>query len=105
MKVGRDLYKVIHDNQSIVLFGNEMVPYLPSTYKNSESIQSANALPPLDQHLVLDKIGVYADLQRNFLIAVRCTECKEHYPLRDISEHMASHRTMPQLTGLQLQQE
>ena len=70
-KVGRDLYKVIHDNQSIVLFGNEMVPYLPSPCKNSESIQSVNASPPLDQHLVLDKIGAYADLQRNFFAARR----------------------------------
>lgn len=35
-KVGRDLYKVKHGNQSIVLFGNEMVPYLPSPCKNKE---------------------------------------------------------------------
>ena len=35
-------------------------------------------------------------LDESQLIAVRCTECKEHYPLRYISEHMASHRTNPE---------
>ena len=54
-KIGRNLYRVEHDNHNIVLFGSEMVPYTPSSIEN---VQYANTLFTLEPHLVLDRIGM-----------------------------------------------
>ena len=70
-KVGRDLYKVEHGNQGIVLFGSEMVPYTPSSSDSRDSTQSTSTSLLIEPRLVLDKIAMYAKLQRDFFAARR----------------------------------
>ena len=73
-KVGRDLYKVQYEDRYIVLFGCQMVPHteLSDTDACPVSLVSGNSSSLItNADLVLDKVYVYADLQRNYILARR----------------------------------
>ena len=70
-KVGRDLYRVKYGDSYIVLFGCQMVPQ-EKGMDDVEKITRADSVGcSLSNDVILDKISVYADLQRNFIAARR----------------------------------
>ena len=67
-KVGRDLYRVGYGDVHVTLFASEMVP---STCNKGNSGIDIQGTKTWEQPLILDKICVYADMQRSFFAAKR----------------------------------
>ena len=68
-KVGRDLYRVEYVKGSVILFSSQMVLHVTSIDPPSEDTHTTtNVLQP---HMILDKIGMYADLQQQYFAARR----------------------------------
>ena len=67
-KVGRDLYRVSYGHLHVTLFAAEMVPNTVSTGNSAIDVQRTTTWEP---RIILDKICVYADMQRSFFSARR----------------------------------
>ena len=90
-KVERDLYKVEHGNQGIVLFGSEMVPYTPSSSDSRDSTQSTSTSLLIESRLVLDKIAMYAicceeEVQPKYDIKVVVKSTGYDFPVDDTAD-------------------
>ena len=68
-KVGRDLYRVGYGGEHVTLFASEMVPNTTLSKSNSDTDIQTSRL--WETHAILDKICVYADMQRSFFSARR----------------------------------
>ena len=67
-KVGRDLYRVSYGDLHVTLFAAEMVPNTVSTGNSAIDVQRTTTWEP---RIILDKICVYADMQRSLFSARR----------------------------------